>query len=103
VADLTCLKLWTEAIETGDLTTAAAYGGGFDRWARHLRDVTRPMVQDISRVCMAGGMPMHVDMSTPRRPGPEQPHRPEPRIRGHSPSLPGRPRVVRPFRPRGIP
>ncbi len=54
VTELTCLKLRTEAIEAGNLPTAAALGGGFDRWTRHVRDITATMVQEIGRVCMTG-------------------------------------------------
>jgi peptidoglycan hydrolase-like protein with peptidoglycan-binding domain len=67
VTELHCLKAWTEAIDNGDLTAQAAYGGGFDRWTRHVNEVTAPLVQEIGRVCMAGGVGSHVDMTKPRR------------------------------------
>lgn len=68
----------TVALETGDLEVAAVYGGGYDRWIRHVREVTNPLVQQVSQVCMAGGAGLHVDPGhrspTPsRRSAPREP------------------------------
>jgi hypothetical protein len=82
VTELHTLKSWTEALETGNLTGAAAYGGGYDEWIRHVREVTAPMVQEIGRVCMAGDFASHVDMSVPLR-GREHRHRPRWHTRRH--------------------
>jgi hypothetical protein len=67
VTNLRCLRRWTVAIESGDLETADAYGGDYDRWIRHVEEVTAPLVQDIGRVCMAGGVGFHIDPASPRR------------------------------------
>jgi hypothetical protein len=67
VTELQCLKLWTEAIRAGNLDHVAAFGGGFDRWMRHIREVTAPMVQEIARVCMPGGLNFHRNPAVPMR------------------------------------
>jgi hypothetical protein len=69
--DLTHLRSWTLALEAGDLAIADTYGGDFDRWMRHVEEVTGTIVQVISRVCMAGGIGIHSDMSGERRGGAE--------------------------------
>jgi hypothetical protein len=51
----TCsVRAWTLALETGDLKAADAFGGNYDRRIRHV-EVTGPMVQDISWVCIVAG------------------------------------------------
>ena len=67
VRQMISLRSWTQALDRNDMNAAAFWGGGYDRWERHIREVTAPLVQDISRVCMVAGVCTHVDMSKPRQ------------------------------------
>jgi hypothetical protein len=58
-------RQWTTVIESGEIEPAA-YGGEYDRWSRHVREVTVAMVREISQLCMATGATKHVDPMVPR-------------------------------------
>ena len=94
------MRAWTLALETGDLKAADAFGGNYDRWIRHVEEVTGPMVQDISRVCIVAGVGLHVDPSTPRCRAEDQ-SRVDARMRGQQRRY-RQLKVVRPLMPRGM-
>jgi hypothetical protein len=65
VTEFGLLRQWTTVIESGEIEPAA-YGGEYDRWSRHVREVTVAMVREISQLCMATGATTHVDPAVPR-------------------------------------
>jgi hypothetical protein len=60
------LRSWTTAVETGDVELQEAHGGAWDRWLRHVREATVPMVREIAQLCMLSGTNQHVDPAVPR-------------------------------------
>ncbi len=60
------LRSWTTAVESGDVELQEAHGGPWDRWLRHFREHTVPMVREISMLCMVSGTTKHVDPAVPR-------------------------------------
>jgi hypothetical protein len=59
-------RRWTADLESGGLAPGA-FGGEYDRWMRHLREVTVAMVREVSQLCMASGAIQHIDPSVPRQ------------------------------------
>ncbi len=70
VMEFIMLRIWTEAIESGELSLRD-FGGEYDRWSRHITDMTVPQVRKISQLCVASGTTIHVDPSV-ERPGAEK-------------------------------
>jgi hypothetical protein len=66
VMEFAWLRSWTAAVETGDVELQEAHGGAWDRWLRHVREATVPMVREIAQLCMLSGTNQHVDPSVPR-------------------------------------
>jgi hypothetical protein len=65
VTEFALLRRWTSVIESGELELVT-YGGEYDRWSRHVREVTVAAVREISQLCMASGATKHVDPAVPR-------------------------------------
>jgi hypothetical protein len=66
VMEFAWLRSWTTAVETGDVELQEAHGGAWDRWLRHVREATVPMVREIAQLCMLSGTNQHVDPTVPR-------------------------------------
>lgn len=66
VMEFAWLRSWTTAVETGDVELQDAHGGPWDRWLRHVREATVPMVREIAQLCMLSGTNQHVDPLVPR-------------------------------------
>jgi hypothetical protein len=67
VMEFAWLRSWTAAVETGDVELQEAHGGAWDRWLRHVREATVPMVREIAQLCMLSGTNQHVDPTVPRQ------------------------------------
>ena len=65
VTEFSQLRVWTGVCESGELTLMA-YGGEYDRWSRHIQDVTVPMVRRIGQLCVLSGTTVHVDPAMAR-------------------------------------
>lgn len=65
VTEFSLLRAWTEVLESGEVALTA-YGGEFDRWSRHIQDVTVPMMRRIGQLCALSGTTVHVDPAVPR-------------------------------------
>ena len=65
VIEFSQLRIWTELFEAGEFALTA-YGGEFDRWSRHIQDVTVPMMRRIGQMCVLSGTTVHVDPAVPR-------------------------------------
>lgn len=65
VTNFSQLRVWTEVLESGELALTA-YGGEYDRWSRHIQDVTVPMMRKIGQLCVLSGTTVHVDPAVAR-------------------------------------